>query len=68
VGGAERHNSRGGTGYIAPSAVDQLMLSSEPGSGAPPNTSDPDYDGSAGKTETSGLVVMHFQCEPGQIE
>jgi hypothetical protein len=59
--------AHGGTGFV--SEVDLLpdrsrILHSEPGSGAPPNTDDPDYDGTAGTTEVGGQVVIRYLCEP----
>lgn len=67
LGGAYEASSAGGTGHIDPSAIDQLILWSQRGIGSPPKTDDVDYADNAGKTESSGRVVMHFRCEPGQI-
>lgn len=65
-GGALKEFGLGGSGYVseadkAPDS-DHLILHVEPGAGAPPKTDDADYDGAAGKTESGGLVVIHFVC------
>jgi hypothetical protein len=60
TGGARREAKMGGTGYAA---RDSRMLFSEPGTNIPPRTNDPDYDGLAGTTENSGLVILDFVCD-----
>lgn len=62
--GARNVPSNGGTGFVAPEATDALLLHSEPGTNAPPRTDDPDYDGMAGQSELSGLMVIRYLCEP----
>ena len=68
-GGDLDNPAHGGTGFIAEDALEKRMLNAPPGSGAPPNTEDADYDGTAGKTEQSGHVVIHYLCErpPGGV-
>ena len=68
-GGARGEPARGGTGRVASEALLARVLSSEPGvERRPPRADDPDYDGSAGTTETSGLVVARFLCRlPGAL-
>ncbi len=61
-GGAKGKASLGGTGYVAAAALESRMLASERATGAPPRTDDADYDGVAGKEESSGLVVIRFTC------
>jgi len=58
--------AKGGTGYVGPEALERRtrMLYAEPASNAPPNRGDSDYDGSAGRSELSGQVVIHYLCEP----
>jgi hypothetical protein len=63
TGGAKAVGGKGGKGFLSPDALDGRVLSVETGSGAPPKTDDPDYDGLAGKTERPGSVVIHFTCE-----
>ncbi len=67
TGGARREAGRGGSGSVDPSAVDSVMLFAERGTGLPPRTDDPDWDGVAGMGEQSGSVVIHFSCEPPDI-
>lgn len=61
--GARNVPSNGGTGFVSAEATDSLMLHSEPGTNAPPRTDDPDYDGMAGTSELSGLMVIRYLCE-----
>lgn len=61
-GGAKGKAARGGTGFVAAAALKKKLQYAQPASGSPPNTGDKDYDGKAGKTETSGRVVIHFTC------
>lgn len=63
AGGGRAAPAAGGTGFVAPEAVDSRTLHVERGAGAPPATDDPDYDGRAGRTESPGLVVIHYLCE-----
>lgn len=67
-GGAKGEAGKGGAGFVDPSALKSVMLHSDPGSGAPPKTTDPDYDGKAGTAEQSGRVVLHFVCSVPPIE
>jgi hypothetical protein len=67
-GGAKGQPSLGGKGFVAKDALSSLLLSTEPGSGAPPRSDDPDYDGQAGKTERSGRIVIHFSCQQPTIK
>jgi hypothetical protein len=62
-GGAHLEGGKGGSGFVAASALDSRILFVEPQSGKPPETDDPDYDGIAGTIEANGLVVIHFSCE-----
>jgi hypothetical protein len=66
LGGAKGEASRGGSGFVSLEAITSTLAYAEPGTELPPHTDDPDYDGSAGTGETSGLLVMHFGCEPPQ--
>jgi hypothetical protein len=66
-GGARREAGRGGSGWVDPSALESVMLFAERGSGLPPRTEDPDWDGVAGTGEQSGSVIIHFSCEPPDI-
>lgn len=61
-GGAKGKAGLGGKGYVAPAALKSKLVAGAPAKNTPPNTGDPDYDGSAGKTEKSGRVVIHFVC------
>ncbi|MFH2007721.1 MAG: hypothetical protein ABI333_14140 [bacterium] len=62
-GGARGEAGMGGTGHVDEVlAIDSKMAHSEPGNTPPPNITDPDYDGVAGTTEESGLVVIRFVC------
>ena len=67
VGGARGLAGMGGTGYVSNTAEDFVMEWSQPLDYVPPRIDDPDYDGTAGSTETSGLVVIHFVCEPPPV-
>lgn len=62
--GARSVPSNGGTGFVSPEATDALLLHSEPGTNIPPRPEDPDYDGMAGQSELSGLMVIRYVCEP----
>jgi hypothetical protein len=62
TGGGHLEGGKGGTGFVAPSAIDSKMEYVEPESVKPPNTDDPDYDGIAGGVEKNGRVVIHFSC------
>ncbi|MBI2896884.1 MAG: hypothetical protein HYY06_25220 [Deltaproteobacteria bacterium] len=66
-GGARGEPGLGGSGFVDPSALDSVMLSSERGSGIAPRSDEADYDGVAGTGEQSGLIVIHFTCEPPDI-
>ncbi len=57
-------SARGGSGFIASSAVNQAPLGfTPPGTDAPPPAStDPEYNGSAGTTESNGLLWLDFTC------
>lgn len=60
---------KGGKGYVDELlATDLKILYSPQGEGPPPNTSDEDYNGTAGVSEQPGLVVIHFVCQaPGPL-
>jgi len=65
-GGARGMEGMGGTGYVRnvepTKALDSRMLFVEPLAPKPPRADDPDYDGTAGTPELSGLVVIRFTC------
>ncbi|MCZ7682732.1 MAG: hypothetical protein M5U28_29640 [Sandaracinaceae bacterium] len=55
--------SAGGTGYVAPEAIDSRLLYSEPGTNRPPRDDHPDYVPGVGVSEGSGHLVIRFACE-----
>ncbi|MFH2005588.1 MAG: hypothetical protein ABI333_03265 [bacterium] len=62
-GGARGECGMGGTGHVDEVlAFDWKMEHAEQGNFPPPNITDEDYDGVAGYTEQSGLVVIRFVC------
>jgi hypothetical protein len=66
-GGGKKTNSAGGTGYVAPEALEQRIVAAEIGDQLPPNAEDPDYVDGAGQEEASGHVVISFTCERPQL-
>ncbi len=70
-GGAKGQASKGGTGYVRNvepmKALDSRMLYVEALAPKPPRADDPDYDGTAGTPELSGLVVIRFTCGRPEI-
>lgn len=62
-GGAKGLASKGGTGFVAASALDKKMLSVAASSTTAPNSTDPDYADNAGLEEMSGRVVIRFLCD-----
>ncbi|NMC71329.1 MAG: hypothetical protein GYA57_14860 [Myxococcales bacterium] len=68
TGGARGEVGKGGTGFVDDDRpgmrlVRHRILYSEPGSGAVPNNTDPDYLAGTGICEAPGHVVIHFTCE-----
>ena len=73
-GGAVHETGTGGSGFPEANAPDKpaslvasLLAHAEIGDTKPPRADDPDYDGHAGETETSGHVVVHFKCDEPSI-
>ncbi len=61
-GGAKRKGGSGGSGHVASGALKSRILYAQPKAAVPPNATDSDYDGKAGKEEASGRLVLKFVC------
>lgn len=62
TGGAKGEAGLGGSGFVSKTAKRSRLLYAAVGAGLPPHTKDSDYDGTAGKTEQSGRIVIRFVC------
>ena len=71
TGGVGDGAANGGKGFVSNITLDSpnySIYAADLGDVDPPKNGDPDWDGVAGKSESQGLVVIHFRCtRPPQL-